>query len=81
MPLAHEHNLVQPPKDDALRYGIRLSIPNQDPFTALIGGDWEKFKWFATEAERDTVLADMARQHEYSRSGDKPSLIFEKVLR
>jgi hypothetical protein len=30
-------------------------------------------------AERDVVLADMSRRHEYSRVGDRPALLFEKV--
>ena len=27
----------------------------------------------------DAALAEMARRHEYSRQGDRPSLVFEKV--
>jgi hypothetical protein len=30
-------------------------------------------------AERDQKLEDMARKHEYSRIGDQPALVFEKV--
>ena len=31
------------------------------------------------EAERDAALAEMSRKHEYSRPGDRPALLFEKV--
>jgi hypothetical protein len=29
--------------------------------------------------ERDRVLEEMSRKHEYSRIGDSPALVFEKV--
>jgi len=38
-----------------------------------------KNAWFFTAAERDRVLDDMSRKHEYSRIGDQPALVFEKV--
>ena len=41
--------------------------------------DWQKTHWFFTAAERDRVLEDMSRKHEYSRIGDQPALVFEKV--
>ena len=50
-----------------------------DPFTRLVGADWQKLHWFATERERDDALADMAARHAYSRRGDEPAVIYEKV--
>ena len=50
-----------------------------DPFAKLLGTDWQKTHWFFTAAERDRVLEDMSRKHEYSRIGDQPALVFEKV--
>ena len=44
-----------------------------------MGAEWHRDYWYATAAERDTALAEMSRKHEYSRSGDKPALLFEKV--
>ena len=78
MAIASEHNLNdQPPA--ATPFGIRVSLRARDPFTRLVGADWQKFHWFETERERDAVLADMASRHPYSRRGDEPTVIFEKV--
>ena len=60
-------------------YGIRVRLRPRDPFAKLLGADWQKTHWFFTAAERDRVLEDMARKHEYSRIGDQPALVFEKV--
>jgi len=78
MAIASEHNLNdQPPA--ARPFGIRVSLRPRDPFARLVGADWQKFHWYATEQERDEVLADMASRHTYSRRGDEPTVIFEKV--
>lgn len=69
------------PEKSTSRYGIRVSLPATDPFTTLVGDDWHKTHWFSTQTERDRVMRDMAREHEYSRRGDKPTLIFEPVNR
>jgi hypothetical protein len=45
----------------------------------LLGVDWQKTHWYFTAAERDRALAEMSRRHEYSRAGDQPCLVFEKV--
>lgn len=60
-------------------YGIRVRLKPGDPFAKLLGSDWQRTHWFFTAAERDRVLADMSRRHEYSRIGDRPALVFEKV--
>ncbi len=60
-------------------FGIRVRLRVGDPFAKLLGADWQKTHWFYTAAERDRALADMARKHEYSRIGDQPALVFEKV--
>ena len=60
-------------------YGIRVSLRPGDPFRKLLGTDWQKTHWFFTAAERDLKLEEMARKHEYSRIGDQPALVFEKV--
>jgi lambda repressor-like predicted transcriptional regulator len=44
-----------------------------------MGAEWHREHWFATLAERDAALSDMSRKHEYSRVGDKPALLFDKV--
>jgi hypothetical protein len=78
MAIAHEHNLNAPPP--AVRpFGIRVSLRARDPFTRLVGAGWEKFHWFASERERDEALADMSGRHLYSRRGDEPTVVYEKV--
>ena len=62
-------------------FGIRVSAPANDPFTNLVGEDWNTTHWFATQPERDHAIQDMQREHEYSRRGDKPTLIFEAISR
>jgi hypothetical protein len=78
MAIAHEHNLnFRPPA--AKPFGIRVRLRARDPFTRLVGADWRKEHWFATERERDEALADMSSRHLYSRLGDEPSVVFEKI--
>jgi hypothetical protein len=78
MAIAHEHNLNAPPPA-ARPYGIRARLRARDPFTRLVGAGWHKLHWFATERERDEALADMSGRHLYSRRGDEPTVIYEKV--
>ncbi|MGH8371893.1 MAG: hypothetical protein ACRETO_04090 [Gammaproteobacteria bacterium] len=65
------------------RYGIRCTLPPDDPMTAahLLGPDWESFRWYDTEHERDTAIEEFSREHIYSRRGDKPSVIYTKIER
>jgi hypothetical protein len=79
MGIANAQNLVRPIPVLPRPYGIRVSLRPGDPFAKLLGGDWQKAHWFFTAAERDDALVDMARKHEYSRIGDQPALVFEKV--
>ena len=45
----------------------------------LLGDDWESYRWYATERERDRVLADMRAKHVHYREGDYPSVVLTKV--
>jgi hypothetical protein len=78
MAIAHEHNLNAPPPASK-PWGIRVRLRARDPFTRLVGAGWQKLHWFATERERDAALADMASRHLYSRRGDEPAVVYEKV--
>jgi hypothetical protein len=60
-------------------FGIRVSLKPDDPFRKLLGPDWSCTHWYETAAERDASLLDMSRKHEYSRQGDRPALVFDKV--
>lgn len=80
MKICHAHNTNR--NLDADRpYGIRVTLPAGDSFQALLGKRWEDVHWYASEFERDRALADMASEHLYSRRGDRPRLVFEKVER
>lgn len=78
MAISNEHNLNAPPPA-ARPFGIRARLRARDPFTRLVGAGWQKLHWFATERERDDALADMASRHAYSRRGDEPAVVYEKV--
>ena len=80
MEICHSHNLSAP-LDVPKPYGVRVSIRATDTFARVLGADWHREHWYATAAERDAALKDMASEHLYSRSGDKPTLIFEAVER
>jgi len=79
MGISQAHNLRAPPVERLRPYGVRVSLPPGDPFRKLLGPEWHRLHWFATPQERDAALAEMSRRHEYSRQGDRPSLLFEKV--
>ena len=78
MEICHSHNLSAP-LDVPKPYGVRVSIRPTDTFARVLGADWHREHWYATASERDAALKDMASEHLYSRSGDKPTLIFEAV--
>ncbi|HET6724955.1 MAG TPA: hypothetical protein VFH85_02990 [Gammaproteobacteria bacterium] len=63
------------------KYGIRLTMPEDDPMRAehLLGPNWESCKWFQSEKERDEAFVQMRREHLYSRRGDIPSIVPEKI--
>jgi hypothetical protein len=79
MGIAHPHNLHRPITIDQRPYGIRITLRESDPFRNVLGPEWQKFHWYGSARERDEALAEMSRKHEYSRSGDRPALIFTKV--
>ena len=62
-------------------YGIRVSLRKDDPFARLLDEGWSRTHWYSSKATRDAALQDMSREHEYSRKGDKPTLIFEAIER
>ena len=81
MSISNEHNLHLGPTPAVRPFGIRVTLRRGDPFRLLLGDDWQKLHWYATAGERDAALTDMSRRHEYSRVGDQPALLFEKIER
>ena len=47
----------------------------------MIGDDWERLHWYASESERDKAFESMARRHGYYRGTDSPAQVLEKVER
>jgi len=80
MSICHEHNLTRPVATQR-PWGVRVSLRPGDPFAKLVGSDWSREHWFATERERDDALAGMSSRHPFFRIGDEPSLVFEPVER
>jgi len=77
----HEHNRSRPVPTDPKAWGIRLSLPDNDPMLALLGNDWHEYQWFASEAAREAKLAQLEQQFVYYRKGDQPSFVLERVNR
>jgi hypothetical protein len=78
MKICHAHNLNDN-LDESKPFGLTVSLPPGDTFQSLLGNNWERTHWFATETERDLALEEMASEHLYSRRGDRPTLNFKRV--
>lgn len=81
MKICHAHNLNVRESRRQKRFGIRVTLPSTDPFRRVLGEEWQKFHWYETPAQRDQALAEFSKRHMYSRVGDRPSLVFEKIER
>jgi hypothetical protein len=79
MGISNVHNLLRPQTVEPRPYGVRVGLRTGDPFGKLCGPDWQRTHWYRSAAERDAALAEMSSKHEYSRSGDRPALIYTKV--
>ncbi len=78
----HPHSLVEPSAAGGeRRFGIRVTLPPEDTLRNLLGDDWERLHWFATEAERDEAYDAMIERHGYYRKTDTPTQILEKIVR
>lgn len=82
MDISNQHNLLVPRlPDSALTFGVRVGLPADDPLRDVLGADWHREHWFATAAERDIALREMARRHPFSRIGDTPSIRLDAIQR
>lgn len=70
-------------QDSHKRFGIRCSLSPDDPMSAphLLGPDWEAYRWYDSEQQRDSDYEQYSREHIYSRRGDRPSVIYTKIIR
>ncbi len=82
MDYCHIHNLVDPgTAGRERRFGIRVTLPPTDTLRKVLGDDWERLLWYATEEERDAAFEDMSLRHGYYRNTDTPTQVLEKVVR
>lgn len=82
MDYCHQHNLVDPESAGrAKHFGIRVTLPANDTLRKVLGDDWERVHWFATENERDIAFDKMAERHGYYRKSDAPTQVLEKISR
>ena len=81
MTISNRHNLMDPHEDRELRFGIRVSLAETDPFRRLLQDQWETFHWYADAAQRDDAIKDMSKRHRFSRIGDEPTVRYEPVER
>ena len=82
MDVCHQHNLVEPDKAGLERkFGIRVTLPPGDTLRNVLGDDWERLHWYASEAERDAAFESMAERHGYYRRTDSPTQVLEKISR
>jgi hypothetical protein len=82
MDFCHLHNLVDPQTAGRERnFGIRVTLPVTDTLRKVLGDDWERLHWYASEAERDAAFDNMAARHGYYRKTDSPTQVLEKVTR
>jgi hypothetical protein len=78
----HRHNLVNKDVVGAeRRFGIRVTLPQSDTFSRILGNEWETLHWYTTETERDRAFDEMARRHGYYRNTDTPTQVLEKIVR
>lgn len=82
MDFYHQHNLVDPDSAGLERhFGIRVTLPPNDTLRNVLGDDWERLHWYATEQERDAALDEMSIRHGYYRNTDSPTQVLEKISR
>ena len=65
------------------KFGIKVTLPAEDTMRAshLLGDEWETFRWFDTEDERDHIYREMQIFPPYYRRGDQPTQVISKVDR
>jgi hypothetical protein len=82
MEFCHQHNLLEPAGAVAERkFGIKVTLPAGDTFAKILGNDWERIHWYASEHERDRAFDNMATRHGYYRTTDSPTQVLEKLIR
>ena len=62
-------------------YGIRITLPEGDPLrdAHLLGENFETYRWYLSEEERDHAIIDMQRHLPNYRPDDYVTPRLEKV--
>ncbi len=47
----------------------------------LLGENWESFRWYETEAQREEALREMSQRHIHYRIGDAASVVLARIER
>jgi hypothetical protein len=65
------------------RFGIRITLPEGDPLgkSHLLGENWESFRWYETEEQREEAMREMGNQHVHYRVGDAASVVLTRIER
>jgi hypothetical protein len=58
-----------------------LRLPAGDTFESVLGKDWSALRWFSSESQRDQALVEITGKHPFSRVGDRPTYVVERVFR
>lgn len=63
------------------KYGIRIMLPPGDFLRGphLLGEDWQGYRWFASEQDRDEAYELMQRRTPYYRRDEIPPQVLEKI--
>ena len=63
------------------KYGIRITLTEGNPMRLphLLGDDWESVRWYETEAERESAMADLSRRLPNYRQGDEIAQVFTRI--
>lgn len=64
-------------------YGIKITLPPGDTLTAshLLGNNWESYRWYDNEADRDRAYEQMLDRPPYYRRDEDASQVITKVER
>jgi hypothetical protein len=81
MDICHSHNRRAGLRAGPKTFGLRLSLPEGDTMSSVLGDGWHTFEWFRSDEERARRIAELTAQFTYYRKGDRPTYVIEKVDR
>ena len=87
MGISQPQNLRTPPIEKLRPYGDpREPSAGGDPFRKLLGPEWQRLHWYSDARGAgcghrgdEPAARVLALRRQYSRSGDSPALVFQKI--